>query len=113
MKLKDLFKMIESNNKFANFMERNGYKELQVIEIDGRDIEEEFTKANDLIKEINECYYANIDDNIELINNNGYIEMTFEQNIPNFKLVDGILTREYIKEKKTVSLYIKIRQVWE
>ena len=112
MKLKDLFKIIEGNNKFADFMNNNGYKEIEVVKVNGRDIDGEFTKVNDLIKEINECYYANIDSNIELVNRDGFIEMTFEQIIPDFKLVDGYVQKFENKENTTLSIYIETKQIW-
>lgn len=109
MKLRDLFKMVEINNKFNEFMSTNGYKEVQVIKVNSRGFDNEYTKAKDLIKEINEGYYGNIkDDSIELVNNNGYIEMTFEQTIPDY--VNGHF--EYRKNEETISLYIETKQVW-
>lgn len=112
MKLKDLFKMIESRNKFSEFMNNNGYKELEVIKVNDREVDGEFTKAKDLVKEINECFYANVNENMELVNNNGYIELTFEQEIPNFKSVNGFIEKYIEKENKTISLYIETKQIW-
>lgn len=113
MKLKELFEMVESQNKFAEFMNNNGYKEIEVVKVNGREIDGEFTKAKDLVKEINECFYANVNENAKLVNNKGFIELTFEQEIPNFKVVDGFVQKFIEKENTTISLYVETKQVWE
>lgn len=114
MNLKDLFKYLESENKFNEFMSRNGYKEVKYIEIQDLTFRgEEFKSAKQLVKAVNENYYANIDENIELINENGYIELYFEQQIPDYKLVDGKVVKEIVKEMQVLYLYIETKQVWE
>lgn len=110
MKLKDLFKYVESQNKMSEFMNNNlGYKELHIVKIDDYSFrEEEFKKAKDLVKLINKEYYGIIDENIELVNNNGYIQFTFEQSIPDY--INGKF--EYRRESKTITLYLDVKQVW-
>ena len=113
MKLKDLFKMVEMNNQFANFMERNGYKEIQIVKVDDRALYDlDFKNVKALVNEINECYYANIDSDIELVNDNGYIHITFETSVPDFKLVDGHVQKFEIKKEETLNLYIETKQIW-
>ena len=110
MKLKELFKYVESQNKMSEFMNNNlGYKEVHIVKIDGYTFkEDEFKKVKELVKVINEEFYTNIDENIELVNNNGYIEMTFEQSIPDY--INGKF--DYRKENKTITLYLDVKQVW-
>lgn len=109
MKLRDLFKYVESRNKFAKFMNENCW-EKEVVKIDDYAFkDDDFISVKELIKTINENYYANIDENIELVNNDGYIQMSFEQSIPDYK--DGKF--EYKKEHYTLNLYLYQKQVWE
>lgn len=111
MKLKDWFKCVESENKMHDFMytSRLGYKEVKVIKIDEYAFrDKEFKSAKQLVKLINEEYYANIDENIELINDNGYIKMTFEQSIPEYN--NGNF--EYKKQNYTLILYLDTKQEW-
>ena len=61
-----------------------------------------------MVKLINECYYANIDENIEVVNDNGNIQITFEQSIPDYK--NGKF--EYKKEMMTINLYFETTQEW-
>lgn len=113
MKLKDLFKYVESENKFNEFMSGNGYKEVNYVGLNDRAFRgEEFTNVKDLVKVINEEYYANISSDTELTNRDGYIEMTFEQSIPDYKLVDGKVVKEETKQNMTISLFVDTKQVW-
>lgn len=109
MKLKDLFKMVETENKFNEFMGNGNYKEVKFIKIDEYAFkDEEFTSVKSLAKAINDNYYANINGDIELANNDGYIQITFEQSIPDYR--NGKF--EYKKENETINLYIETKQVW-
>lgn len=111
MKLKDLFKCVESENKMHDFIYTKslGYKEIKKIKIDEYALRnEEFKNAKQMVKLINKDFYANIDENIEVVNNNGYIQITFEQEIPDYK--DGKF--EYKKELMTINLYFETTQEW-
>lgn len=110
MKLKDLVKYVESENKFNEFMGNGNYKEVNFIKIDDFAFkDDEFTSVKKLVKEINDNYYADINGDIELVNNDGYIQMTFEQSIPDYR--NGKF--EYKKENYTLNLYLDTKQVWE
>jgi hypothetical protein len=110
MSLKEFCKCIENQNKLNDFMSDNlEYKEIKVIKIDCYSFrEKDFKTSKEIVKAINEEYYSNINENIELINNDGYVQFTFEQSIPNY--TSGKL--EYIKENKTITLYLKNMQIW-
>lgn len=110
MKLKDLFKYVESKNNFNDFINNNkSYKEIEIVKIDEYAFrDEEFKNVKEIVKVINEEYYASIDENIELINNDGYIQMTIEQSIPDYK--NGKF--EYKKENMTINLYLETKQEW-
>ena len=110
MKLKELFKYVESQNKMSEFMCTNSEcKEVHIVKIDDYSFrEDEFKKSKELIKTINEEFYTNIDENIEIVNNNGYIQFTFEQSIPDY--INGKF--EYRKENKTITLYLDVKQEW-
>lgn len=110
MKLKDLFKYVESQNKMSEFMNTNlSYKGVHIVKIDDYSFrEDEFKNSKELVKAINKEFYTNIDENIELVNNSGYIQFTFEQSIPDY--INGKF--EYKKENKTITLYLDVKQEW-
>lgn len=100
MKLKELFKMVEYDNKFNSFTKRGG---VEIVKIDNREFKDvEFESAKQLVKAINESYYTEINENIELVYEDEYIKMTFEQKIPEWR--NGHF--EYKKENMTINLYL-------
>lgn len=74
MKLKELFTMIEYNNKFNKMMDTNI---IQVVVLDAyfaRD--KHYVNLDKFIKDFNEVNYSCIDEDTELINKDGYIQFT-------------------------------------
>ena len=111
MKLKELFKCVEYQNKMKEFTNnyKHGYKETTLIKIDEYALRYENIKSvKKFIEIVNEEFYANINENIIVENNNGNFEITFEQSIPNYN--NGKF--EYKKEKYTLNIYLDTIQEW-
>ena len=106
MKLKDLDKMIESQNKFNEFMGSIERKVIVLDEYDCRHIK--FKNVKELIKHFSETFYGELTKETELYNDNGYIKFDVEYQTNDWN------GKEFVKvtEKATYSIYIDEIQVW-
>lgn len=106
MKLKDIDKMIESQNKFNEFMGSIERKVIILDELHSRNIK--FNNIKELIKYFNKEFYGELTKDTELYNDNGYIKFDVEY------LMNDWNGKEFVKvtEKATYNIYIDEIQVW-
>lgn len=105
MKLKDLDTMIESQNKFNEFI---GSIERKVIILDVyQSINIKFNNIKELIKYFNKEFYGELTKETELYNDDGYIKFDVEYQTKNWNGKEII----EVTEKATYRIYIDEIQV--
>lgn len=105
MKLKELFEIIEKENKFNEFM---GNCERKVVKMNEYGYGKTFKTMKEFLKFFKEGFYGELTKDTILYNNNGFIKFDITYNEKEWNGIEVVSTEKQV----TYSIYIDEIQEW-